>query len=100
MKVIAFILTAYLLALVVVPCCAFDNCPDDKMITEQKANQGDNCGSCSPFFNCECCASATINIETVRFNFFTPIIKKIYSGFISSYMPEVHYDFWQPPRVG
>jgi len=54
MKFAGYILALYLILLAAIPCCSFDDCPDDK--TEQTANHenGDqDCGSCSPFFNCE-----------------------------------------------
>jgi hypothetical protein len=50
MKVIAFILAAYLLFLFAIPCCTFDNCPEDKTAQEANHEKGDgDCGSCSPF---------------------------------------------------
>ena len=48
MKLIGYILAVYLLLLAVVPCCAFDECPDDKATTEQTEDHktGDkDCGT-------------------------------------------------------
>jgi hypothetical protein len=40
MKVFAFILSAYLLFLFAVPCCTFDNCPEDKIAQEANHEKG------------------------------------------------------------
>jgi hypothetical protein len=104
MKVLKYILAFYLVVLSAVPCCAFDNCPDDKIVAEQsgkhESGDEDNCGSCSPFFNCESCASITITINAVCFTALVTEIKQVYPDFISQLTPDAHYDFWQPPRIG
>ncbi|HWR32421.1 MAG TPA: DUF6660 family protein, partial [Chitinophagaceae bacterium] len=61
MKTYGYILAFYIILLAVAPCCVFDNCPDDKTEQAKNHDQGDDdCGGCSPFFNCEGCATATI----------------------------------------
>ena len=103
MKVFGYILSLYLILLSVVPCCSFDDCANDNPATEQTAQheKGDeDCGTCSPFFNCEGCAPATINVPTTSFTIVAPEVKRVYTGFIPSFIPDVHYDFWQPPRLG
>lgn len=90
--------------LFVVPCCAFDDCPEEKQTTEQtgKHERGDkdDCGTCSPFFSCESCASVTINIQNIYFNDTPADVKQVYAVYISKSIPDVHYDFWRPPRIG
>ena len=101
MKLSGFILAIYMVVLAVIPCCVWDDCPDDKAITEQSAqheNGDDDCGTCSPFFNCGGCATASVNFQLTSFTLHSPSISKIYTGFLQPYFPEVHYDFWQPPR--
>jgi hypothetical protein len=101
MKVIAFILSVYLLFLFAAPCCSFDNCPEDK--TEQMANHeaGDtDCGGCSPFFTCAGCSGATISFEKADIKFVPPLSDHPHTGYILSLIPDVPYDFWQPPRLG
>jgi hypothetical protein len=91
-----------MLLLAVFPCCAFDDCPEDKMQKEQGGNHenGDeDCGTCSPFFNCEGCASATATVEPIHFNIISLPVKQVYAGFLSSYSYDIQYDFWQPPRA-
>jgi hypothetical protein len=100
MKIAGYILTFYLLLLSAVPCCAFDNCPDDKM--EQSANheEGDgDCGNCSPFFSCEGCAPATISLQPISIEIAPVEIISVYTFFQSSFLPSMEYSIWQPPKL-
>ncbi|MFC0774158.1 DUF6660 family protein [Terrimonas alba] len=103
MKWLGYILSLYMLLLAVFPCCLVDDCPDDKTKTEQLAgheNGDEDCGNCSPFFNCEGCAAVSMTIETVYFDMTSLPVKQVYTGFLTSVIPDVHYDFWQPPKLG
>jgi hypothetical protein len=107
MKLAGYILAVYLLLLSAVPCCAFDDCPDDKMDlstgTEQNSSheEGDgDCGNCSPFFSCEGCASATISSQTISFEFSLPQVSAVHTVYLQALLPSAEYDFWQPPRIG
>jgi hypothetical protein len=107
MKLAGYILAVYLLLLSAVPCCAFDDCPDDKMDLPTGAEQnssheeGDgDCGNCSPFFSCEGCAAATISSQTISFEFSLPQVLAVYTIYLQALLPSVEYDFWQPPRIG
>jgi hypothetical protein len=107
MKVFAFILSAYLLFLFAVPCCSFDNCPDDK--TEQTAGhekgdrpalpEGGDCGSCSPFFTCTGCSGVIVAHENNNIGITPVFVSHPYAGYILSSIPDVHYEFWQPPKL-
>jgi hypothetical protein len=102
MKAFGYIVSIYILLLAVLPCCAFDDCPEDKMQTEQLAdheNGDEDCGTCSPFFNCEGCASVTTTEDPLHFNIIVLPAKQVYAGFLSPAIPAVQYDFWQPPRL-
>lgn len=102
MKLFSYIFTFYLVLLAVIPCCTFDGCPEDKTQTAQSTDHESDdadCGSCSPFFNCEGCSSVTINVEPLSF---IPCVipePKVYTDFIPSAVDDIHYDFWQPPRL-
>jgi hypothetical protein len=103
-KIVSYILAFYLILLSAVPCCAFDSCPDDKMDlsagAEQHENGDDDYGSCSPFFSCEGCATATVSFEPVQLEIvLTPLIS-VYTGYIQTSLPQIDYDFWQPPKIG
>lgn len=101
LKIVGYILAFYLILLAAVPCCAFDNCPDEKQ--EQKANHNtgdEDCGSCSPFFSCEGCATATISVELFQIEI-TPLPTiSSYTNYIQQQLPKVEFEFWQPPKLG
>ena len=101
MKVLAFILSAYLLFLFAVPCCSFDNCPEDKIEQTADHESGDgDCGRCSPFFTCTECAGFTASVENSNLDVSPSVFNRHYTGYILSFIPDVHYDFWQPPKLG
>ena len=100
MKVIAFILSAYLVFLFAVPCCTFDNCPEDKIALQAAQEDGDeDCGSCSPFFTCTGCSGFTVTAAEINSELISFFSNNQYPCFIVSSMPEVNYDFWQPPKL-
>lgn len=101
MKVISYILSLYLVVLSFIPCCNFDDCPVDKTELEGSHSSDDNdCGTCSPFFNCEGCATVSINAEAVSFTIIILSATIEYSDFILPVTGTVHSEFWQPPRLG
>ena len=101
MKVIAFILSAYFLFLFAFPCCSFDNCPEEKAKQEANHEKGDgDCGNCSPFFTCTGCSGFTLSFENTNLEIVPAFLPHQYAGFILSSIPDVHYDFWQPPKLG
>jgi len=86
-----------------VPCCFYDNCPEDKAKTEQTANHergdDDGCGNCSPFFNCEGCAVSVITFDPASFIFQSPEIKIKHSSFIQIFISYNYSSIWQPPQL-
>jgi len=100
MKVIVFILAAYLLLLIATPCCVFDNCPQEKtgQSTNHESKDGD-CTNCSPFFTCTGCTGFTISIADINTEIIPFFLDNQYAGYTVSFMPDVHYDFWQPPKL-
>jgi hypothetical protein len=101
MKIAGYILAFYLILLAAVPCCIFDDCPDDKTeLVADHESDTDDCGNCSPFFSCEGCATATIAYDPIPLEI-TPISSNaVYTDYIQTALPEVDYDFWQPPKLG
>jgi hypothetical protein len=90
-----------MLLLAVFPCCLVDDCPDDK--TEQTAshqNGDEDCGNCSPFFSCEGCAFVSAAAEPAQYVLQPLPIVNIYTGFLLPIFSDIHYDFWQPPKLG
>ena len=102
MKVFAFIFAAYLLFLFAIPCCSLDNCSEDKIAQEadhEKGNGNGDCGNCSPFFTCTGCSGFTISLNNNCVEITPVFTSPQYTGFILSSIPDVHYDFWQPPKL-
>jgi hypothetical protein len=100
MKICGYILTFYLILLAAVPCCVVDNCPDDKVVqTEQHENGDEDCGTCSPFFSCEGCSTATVAYQPNQFEFISTNISPTYTSYQQTALPEVDIDFWQPPKL-
>lgn len=101
MKLLGYLLAFYLLLLSAVPCCTFDDCPDDKIDQSSTTENGDrDCGNCSPFFSCEGCATATDNTNITSFALTPLSTPKSYTEFTHPFVAAVHYDFWQPPKLG
>ena len=100
MKVFAFILAAYLLFLFAIPCCTFDNCPEDQIaLQSDQEKDDDDCGSCSPFFTCTGCSGFTVTAGVINSELISFFPNNQYAGYIVSSIPEVNYDFWQPPKL-
>ena len=101
MKVIAFILSAYLVFLFAIPCCSFDNCSEDELALQSDHEEDDDdCGSCSPFFTCTGCSGFTVSVQNSNIEIIPPLMDQQFAGYILSSIPDVHYDFWQPPKLG
>jgi hypothetical protein len=100
LKVIAFILSAYLVFLIAVPCCSFDNCPEEKTAqTADHENGDEGFGSCSPFFTCTSCSGFTVTASIINAGFIPFAPNNQYPAYIVSLVPDISYDFWQPPKL-
>jgi hypothetical protein len=101
-KIAVLILSIYLAALSVIPCCAFDDCPEEKanhaQIATHQAGDEDDCGTCSPFFNCAGCGSVSISLQHVVSQAMIAESVKDYPSFLIPLVSDAQYDFWQPPR--
>jgi hypothetical protein len=101
MKLLSHILAFYFLLLSTIPCCVGNGCRD--VNTAQAANHErdhKDCGNCSPFFNCEGCATATIACQPLGIEFAMFQASPVYAIYFQESLPQVGYDFWQPPRLG
>jgi hypothetical protein len=106
LKLLTTIFAFYILALSTIPCCVFDNCPEDKTELaqkdiEHKTGDEDGRGICSPFFNCGSCAVGFTN--TVKY-FELPTqptlvsIPKKYVHFTQTLQTNSLSTIWQPPK--
>lgn len=108
MRIPGLILSFYLILLATVPCCAVDNCPEDKTEHAAEHKKGDDpaspagrdCGSCSPFFSCEGCATVFISYPPVQIEIVSLKEPAVYAVYIQTALPDFNYDFWQPPKLG
>ena len=101
MRVIAFILSAYLLFLFAVPCCAFDNCPEEKTTqTKDHEKRDGDCGNCSPFFTCTGCSGFTLAAYEINPDLSPFFSKNRYADYVVACVIEADHDFWQPPKLG
>ena len=101
MKVSACILAIYIILLSGVPCCSFDNCAEVKTAQAGQHDQNDNdCGDCSPLFTCAGCSAFAFTVDPLEIQVSPLNTLKIFTGYIEQDVPEMNYDFWQPPRIG
>jgi hypothetical protein len=106
MKTWAIILSIYVTLLAGVPCCIFDNCPDDKAATEQTSNashdQGDEdgCGTCSPFFNCSTCNVSFVATTHIAIDFVIDCSTNNFQcHYASAVIKNTSGKIWQPPKT-
>lgn len=94
--------------LTALPCCAFDNCPEERQTAgiscdtdSHRGGDTDGCGTCSPFFNCHHCAGFNIAAKTTFFQhkpIEAPATKPVaLEGrcILTAYVGNI----WQPPRA-
>lgn len=82
------------------PCCAVDNCPEKRTEQASEHEKGDaDCGNCSPFFSCEGCAIASISYPSVQLEIVCIKEPAVHAVYIQTALPDINYDFWQPPKL-
>lgn len=101
-------LSIYIAFLAGMPCCIFDNCPDDKIAVEHHEDESDHqngdedgCGTCSPFFNCSTCNSLFI-ASNYSINLSIPLsmdAKTTRSKYLSVIPKNPLVKIWQPPKI-
>jgi hypothetical protein len=101
-KLLAYILSLYLLVLPAIPCCATDDC-NDAEVTEQKAHQtkkeNESSNACSPFAMCGNSAGFTITEENLAVCPLALPFSIEFNDFISYRFPQYISFFWKPPRL-
>ncbi len=107
MKLLTTIFAFYILALSTIPCCVFDNCPEDQIETtyltsEHESGDDDGCGTCSPFFNCGSCTVGFANTVKLIEISKEPLHNRISIKHIS-FNQSLHSSpfgaIWQPPKL-
>jgi len=102
MKIFAYILSVYILALIATPCIdghqdnALQKIEQTSTTTDNHSTDGDHC---SPFCTCQCCASPIVfQYYIVQFNCFS-FSEKHFSGYQSAYISSPYSLIWQPPKI-
>ena len=102
-KIIAVILSFYILALNALPCN--DNSIDADNLQTEVTHSGDSDHSqgvfdlCPPFCTCHCCHVHTIDFGAASFGLLNPQISKKVFGYFQNTGQETIYSILQPPRV-
>lgn len=105
MKILATILSLYLLVITCMPCCDLQECDNasESQFTTQQSHQAENEHAneiCSPFCICACCTSVVELDQTDEYSFDRP---EVTATFFQHTVAVVSNDFsaiWQPPKVG
>ena len=104
MKVLAFILSLYVVALTLTPCV--DRLPDKHAVnnnmtlpcSEQHHQEGAD--HCSPFCTCNCCATPVIIQDfSVHFECY-PFMRRQEFANVSHQVSSPVIAIWEPPKIG
>jgi hypothetical protein len=103
MKILAFILSLYILILTAIPCIdkVQDHAKQTIEIAQNPADHqhGQESDQCSPFCSCVCCATSVIHPDySIHFKSFSFLQEKFSEqtfSFVSSHFVSI----WQPPKL-
>ncbi len=100
MKLIAIILSTYILALTTIP-CADDHVANNSIsleLHEQNSSRISGVDLCSPFCFCTCCQSPS---QTTTFNIFQVNLVgfKLTAPLLVQSEMECSISFWRPPKI-
>lgn len=111
MRWLCLILSFLVLGLSVQPACAAfslleaqvsvsdDCCPDTQPASESSSKK--DCHGCNPFHSCSCCVASVLLPFSLKVS--PPAALSVPAAPISRYqtatLPNVSFDFWQPPRL-
>jgi len=104
MRLIACILSFYIVVLTAIPCI---DRPEDNHLQKTEIGGNANTGhqhndgdQCSPFCTCSCCATPVIYQDFgVQFDGLSFIGKNIFTGYISVFFSSYLSSIWQPPQI-
>jgi hypothetical protein len=102
MKILAYILSLYILVLTAIPCIDIpynNSLQKIELTTKTTDNHQNDIDDCSPFCTCQCCATPVVfQISIIDFKSFS-FSKKIYSEYTSNYISSLNASIWQPPKL-
>ena len=82
------------------PCCAMEKCREEFVQHNDDHDNDDACSNCSPFFNCDGCATATISSQFTQFEIVSFRMTPVYNLCTVNVSPGTSPDYWQPPKLG
>jgi hypothetical protein len=103
MKIFAYILSFYMVALTLLPCVDLpeDNCVHTQHFSTQTSQtQHDARDTCSPFCSCNCCSSPLVCITTRIEIESESRITEFVSGYRCGSLLQPFASIWQPPKLG
>lgn len=102
MKIIAIILSLYILVLTAIPCI---DVPQDNTLhktelsTKTSDNQQNRTDNCSPFWPCNCCVIPIVSKGcTLSFNCFS-YSQTHFAPYQSGHFSNLSLAIWQPPKI-
>ncbi|MDP4278735.1 MAG: hypothetical protein Q8914_14005 [Bacteroidota bacterium] len=102
-RLIAGLLSIYILFLTVVPCADSwtSHDPQQTLITQATGGTHQNeCDHCSPFCTCKCCTSPiTSEIAEIHLDCFA-LVYDYSTLYYLEQAPTIPSSFWQPPKLG
>jgi len=83
------------------PAVTTDACCSEEAPAQQQApDSPKDCHGCNPFHSCSCCVAAIVLPVSFKMQ---PLPALPYAAAHGSYhtprLPQVAFDFWQPPRI-
>jgi hypothetical protein len=106
MRIFALIFSFYILALSVVPCCAFCGGKEDAAQTvaakgnKNSSGDEDGCKNCSPFTLCGHCVGFTVTARIAKVERVELSRRLDRREATQSYFFSYSASCWQPPRIG
>ncbi|MFN2439754.1 MAG: DUF6660 family protein [Chitinophagaceae bacterium] len=101
LKILAYILSFYILFSAVVPCSIIDNCEEEEDREQtSNSNHKKDCNNCSPFSICSYASGFILNGVNITLE---PVVfhnSPTYSEYYFSSKSEYYPNLFQPPRVG
>ncbi len=106
MKIFALLFSIYVLCISVMPCA--DN-EDGEILSEQAAgyvadthHSGHEADPehCPPFCACTCCGQVFgTGFLQGTISFALPVAQQHFTAYTSSFVSEVYFNIWQPPKI-
>ena len=102
MKIVASILSLYILVLTTIPCvdvAAINTFHNSELTQTGTDGHHSDFDRCSPFCSCDCCTSPVMQQDyIIRFSCST-ILQKLIFEYSKSYISSLFTSIWQPPKI-